>query len=349
VPVRITGSSADAEHLRPLTISTCDPSDPSARPTVQLAPGSHDLETKSGQLTALQLDRLVLASAPGGGAGTTAAGKVTGLQAPPAAPKLTISHRGRTKMQVQVSGATGPFWLVLGESQNAGWRASVKGMGSLGGSRLVDGFANGWRIDPKGRQSFVVDVEWIPQRRVWAAIVLSLLGGLLCCALAGAGFLRSRRGVLAFSGAAETRPAVADASPVFTLPWLPVGERVGLRTQVLATVAAGAVAAAVAGVWAGVLVAVLLAVAFRVPRARASLAIAPPVLVAMIGLYVAYKQVRSPVPPVFEWPTLFSRATSPAWAAIVLFGADALYEMVRRRRGTHDEPPPSETEQRASP
>jgi hypothetical protein len=44
------------------------------------------------------------------------------------------------------------------------------------------------------------------------------------------------------------------------------------------------------------------------------------------------------VPPVFEWPTLFSRATTPAWAVIVLFGADALYELVRRgRRSTDDE------------
>jgi arabinofuranan 3-O-arabinosyltransferase len=150
VPIRITGSAADAQNLRPLTISACDPANPAAPATLQLGPGSHELDTQSGQLTALQLDRLVLASAPGGGAGTTAGGKVTGIGSAPSAPKLTILHQGRTKMSVQVSGASTPFWLVLGESQNAGWRATLKGVGSAGGSQLVDGFANGWRIDPNG-------------------------------------------------------------------------------------------------------------------------------------------------------------------------------------------------------
>jgi hypothetical protein len=85
-------------------------------------------------------------------------------------------------------------------------------------------------------------------------------------------------------------------------------------------------------VWAGALVAVALAAAFRVPRERAFLTLAPAAVVGLIGLYVGEKQLRTPVPPVFEWPILFSRATTPAWAAIVLFGADALYEMVRRGR-----------------
>jgi hypothetical protein len=100
----------------------------------------------------------------------------------------------------------------------------------------------------------------------------------------------------------------------------------------LTIVAGTAVAAAVAGRGAGVLVAVALLVAVRVPRARAVLALAPPILVGLIGLYVANKQGSKFLPAVFEWPTLFSRATAPAWAAIVLFAADALYEIVRRGR-----------------
>jgi hypothetical protein len=100
----------------------------------------------------------------------------------------------------------------------------------------------------------------------------------------------------------------------------------------LTTVAGAALGAAVAGAWAGVLVGGAILVAFRAPRARAVLALAPPFLVGAIGLYVAYRQFRQAVPPVFEWPILFSRATTPAWAAVVLFGADALYELVRRAR-----------------
>jgi hypothetical protein len=70
---------------------------------------------------------------------------------------------------------------------------------------------------------------------------------------------------------------------------------------------------------------------------RAAIALAPPILVGLIGLYIANKQASVFVPPVFEWPTLFSRATAPAWAAIVLFAADALYEAVRRGRRRGDE------------
>jgi len=128
---------------------------------------------------------------------------------------------GRTKLQVSVSGATAPFWLVLGESQNAGWKATVKGVGSLGGSQVVDGFANGWRIDPKGHPSLVVDLEWVPQRKVWDAIALSLFGVGLCCALAGTGFWRARRRVVALAGSGADAEidadgaAETDRAPVF--------------------------------------------------------------------------------------------------------------------------------------
>jgi arabinofuranan 3-O-arabinosyltransferase len=241
---------------------------------------------------------------------------------------------GRTKMQVAVSGATAPFWLVLGESQNAGWKATIKGGASLGGSQLVDGFANGWRIDPKGKQSLVVTLEWVPQRKVFAAIGVSVLGGLLCCALALGGFLKARRQVFALAGdAGAVQEEERDAAPVFAFPWVPAGDPVfGLRTQLLATLAAGVVAASVAGLGFGILVLAAVLVAFRIPCARAFLALAPPVLVGLIGLYMANKQMRDALPPVFEWPILFPRAPSPAWAAVVLFGADALYELVRRGR-----------------
>ena len=40
-----------------------------------------------------------------------------------------------------------PFWLVLGQSNNAGWEATVAGK-DVGGSTLVDGYANGWLVQP---------------------------------------------------------------------------------------------------------------------------------------------------------------------------------------------------------
>ena len=256
-------------------------------------------------------------------------GKVSLPGAPAPGPKLTITHNGRTKMTVKVTGATGPFWLVLGESQNAGWKASVHGAGSLGGSQLVDGYANGWRIDPKGAPTLTIDVEWMPERKVLAAIALSLLGGLLCLGLAALGYWRERRRAPVLAGvAAEGR----DWLPTFAFPWAGVGTEPALRTQILAALVGGGVATAVAGVGYGILAGVLLLLAFRIGRVRAALALAPPLLVGGIGLYVAEKQMSSHPPAVFEWPLFFTRAAAPAWIAIVLFAADGLYEMIRRQR-----------------
>ena len=56
------------------------------------------------------------------------------------------------------------------------------------------------------------------------------------------------------------------------------------------------------------------------------LALAPPVLVGLVGVYVAYHQLTEVLPAVFEWPILFPAGDQPAWAAVVLFGADALFE-----------------------
>jgi hypothetical protein len=60
------------------------------------------------------------------------------------------------------------------------------------------------------------------------------------------------------------------------------------------------------------------------------LVLAPPVLIALTALYIAAKQQRYEMPPVFEWPTLFPRAETPGWLAIILLSADAFVELLRR-------------------
>ena len=77
-------------------------------------------------------------------------------------------------MRVHVDGADEPFWLVLGQSENAGWRATTNGA-TLGDRTLVDGYANGWLVDPT-EESFDVVLEWTPQERVWASLWVSLAG-----------------------------------------------------------------------------------------------------------------------------------------------------------------------------
>ena len=77
-----------------------------------------------------------------------------------------------------------PYWLVLGQSHNAGWHLTADGE-DLGKPMLVGGFANGWRIDPADHDpDAVLALNWEPQRVVWWALALSALGFIASCGLA---------------------------------------------------------------------------------------------------------------------------------------------------------------------
>jgi hypothetical protein len=69
-----------------------------------------------------------------------------------------------------------PAWLVLGESYDAGWRATCDGR-SLGAPKVIDGYANGW-LAPAGctRVSFT----FAPQS--WA-VISYVISGIVCAAL----------------------------------------------------------------------------------------------------------------------------------------------------------------------
>jgi hypothetical protein len=345
-PVRITGTTASATAAGPLTIEPCDARAAGAPPTLRLAPGPHVVRSTPGAGTGVQVDRLVLASDAGGAALATAGGLVTGLpDRPPASPRVTVNHAGRTKLQVEVRGADGPFWLVLGESQSPGWQATLRGGRSLGSSQLVDGYANGWRIDPNAGRVIDVTLEWTPQRRVWGALAISALSMLLALGIVVVSFVRARarRRALVRFGAVP-----AEGEVGFVWPFTPLGEGTPRWAFAVGPVLAGIAAAVVVTPWVGLLVAVLVALALRFPVARIVLALAPAVLLGLAGLYIATKQLRYDLPPVFEWPTLFPRATTPAWLAVVLLAADAFVELLRTPRPPPPVPTPQDGEQASS-
>jgi arabinofuranan 3-O-arabinosyltransferase len=290
-------------------------------PTVHLAAGPHVIRTSAGLQTGVQLDELVFASAPGGKPLSADDGRVTGLGTTPGpAPKLTVVHNGATRMRVHVTGASSPFWLVLGESQSNGWRATVAHQGSLGTSELVDGYANGWLVHPK-QSSFDVVIEWTPQRRVWAAIWISLAAALACLGIAVVSYVRRR---------APATVALGDDRAALEWPIPARRERGAVvlrgRTRVVLPILAGLAAALIVAPWVGVLVALLLAVMQWRPRVRAVLVLGPPLLLALAGVYILYLQHRFRFPPLFEWPTLFPYARPLGWLAVVLLAADAVAE-----------------------
>ncbi len=216
--VRVTGSTTAALDRQGLTISGCGPD----RNGITLGPGTHTVQATLGSITGFNIDTLALESAAGGGPAplpAPAAPSVTTVvaaAATPPAPTVRVVHPGTTSMQVEVSGVTArsaPFLLVLGESLNQGWTATVRGASGLGAPLLVDAFANGWQVEPARltgaihHGTLTIDLVWTPQERVDVALVASLAFLLLCLVL---GFFPGRPDPL---GASEG-PLGAGGSPL---------------------------------------------------------------------------------------------------------------------------------------
>jgi hypothetical protein len=98
----------------------------------------------------------------------------------------------------------------------------------------------------------------------------------------------------------------------------------------------GAVAAVIAAPKDGLAVGVASVVVLLVPRLRILLGLAAVAGIAAAGWYTAAHQAALHVPADGSWPLSFQTASNLAWAGVVFLGADAVVEVVlrRRRRGS---------------
>jgi hypothetical protein len=334
VALRLTGSPASAQALDAVDAELCDPASPAGPPpTLALGAGDHVVRSTPGTASGIDVDGLVLGSDAGGapmaiGAGGTLPASATAVPvaARAATPKVTVTDNGRTKIQVHVTGAQPgtPFWLVLGQSNNAGWQATVAGK-DVGGSTLVNGFANGWLVKPR-TESFDVTLKWTPQNRVWIALVISAAALILCLFLA----LRRRRSRA--TDDIESAAAAIDAEPVLASPLVATGDRPPLSLLIGGPVIAGVVGGVLVRGWVGAVAAIcVLAVLLR-PRLRPLLTIGAPAALALSGLFVIGQQYRNSFFSTFDWPSNFERVNEIAWLAIILLAADVLVELIRDRR-----------------
>jgi hypothetical protein len=178
-----------------------------------------------------------------------------------------------------------PAWLVLGESYNRGWRAECDGR-SLGAPRVVDGFANGWRVSSGCHD---VSFAFAPQRAVdWGyaigalaclVLLVILLLGRRARARAGRGTPPPPRAGMPDPG---TRPA---PMPVDDRPW-----RLPARRALLAGLAAAAVFGFVFALRAGVVIGPAVAlVMWRGVSPRALITAAGALLaIAVPALYLVF-------------------------------------------------------------
>ena len=202
VDLQISGTTADALRLRPLSIAPCG----NSLAGISLSAGAHVIETALGHQTTTgwNIDQVTLDSAPGGAAGAL---PVAGLipATPAGATPTTMVTLDTTSASLVARHVTGPFEVVLGESINAGWRATAttgragkaKSV-DLGAPELVDGYANGWHITKTQLADLGVSrstgsapgatvriaLRWVPQSKMNLALVASAIATLLCIVLA---------------------------------------------------------------------------------------------------------------------------------------------------------------------
>jgi hypothetical protein len=365
--LKISGTVGAAEKLRGLTVSGCGPD----ANGIVLGPGNHTLDAAWGKTTGWDLDRVVLDSAPGGavlppladGSAQPASGTI-GTPATSFLPTPTVRVLGSTatSAKLEVQGATRPFWLVLGESLNAGWEATWRGGRSLGAPQLIDGYANGWYVSPQRSSTFVVTLEFAPQGIVTPAVIASgaMLALCLFLGFVPIGPIRRRlrrRGprsaekqvvepaggtVTADPGSWEASPtrhsqtSALDASPILGSPLATSGEPPKLLTCILVAAACGAIAMVVLPPsWAPSIAgatAVLAIAGLRWSRARSVLSLSAVGCIGAAGAVTVFDQVRHHYPPGSAWPHNFETAGVLAFVGVVALATDLAVELARRHR-----------------
>lgn len=316
VEVRVRGSVADALDGAGLPISTCAGG-------VTVAGGDRTFRTAEGRVTGIDIDQLVWRSDAGGIAPTSATA-IPLLDDAPDAPRVRVLSQDDATVQVQVDGADpgSPFWLVLGQSHSPGW-AFESADAEADGTRLVDGYANGFLVTPTS-STFEATLRFTPQNRVEVGLLTSAIAvvGVIVLALLPVREIRPlpiplqeplrRLRALRWEGALPTR---RDARVL--------GVVVAIATALLVTVPIG--------------LAVGLAAGFATRREtwRPIFTLLPAGLLAVAAGYVMVLQLRNEIPPGLHWPNQTGRLHPLGLTAVVLLGVDVAIAQLWARRSDY--------------
>ena len=308
IGVRLVDDGIDAARREAVRVELC------AGETIRLGAGEHELRTAAGSATGFDVDRLVLVSDERGRPGRLPRAAVPPVAARDATVRVVDSSPSSVTVRID---ADEPVWLVLGQSWSRGWRASD----GLGESQLVDGYANGWFIEPTDGPRLIT-MTFTPQQTVNLMLAVSAAGVALCLVL------------IVRSLSPRRRPGrgvdVADVEEVWPLSPV-VGARPPSLVMFAAVVGGGAVAAALVHPPAGAGIAFAIAIGVALSRGPAVLAAAAIVSLGGAALFTIAKQLRNDYPPDFGWPGFFGPAHHLAWVGLLLLASAVVTDALRRR------------------
>ncbi|MEI7886466.1 MAG: alpha-(1-_3)-arabinofuranosyltransferase family protein [Actinomycetes bacterium] len=322
IPLQILGTVGKALASSSLTMQSCaPPSDP-----VALSAGETLLQSSPGSTTGFDVDMVTLSSAPGGGAGVD-----TLQSAPtpgPTPPRSTTERKGRNTYEITTTSAKKPYWVVLGQSYGPGWTARTSDGTDLGVPTLINGYANGWQVDPaQVGENATVHITWAPQRLVWVGLALSALGVLVCLALLIFGGRRRN----AKEQQSSTTEDARDMSPAYSSPLQADGPTLSLKLAAVTTLCAAIVAFFVAGPWVALVVVALTLLAALAPRGQFILRLATVGVLGAAFAFIVLKQGLNGYRLDFDWAKWFEITHSWGLLAIVLLVVDVAVDGLRSK------------------
>ena len=304
IGIRARATTVDLLDQRRVEFTACEP--------VELAGGAHELRSRMNpdSRTALDLTRVLLVSDSRGEAGS-----IDDVRPVAQATAPVIIENGRSRVSAQIAPDGGKQWLILGQSINRGWVATLDGE-DLGAPALIDGYANGWLVDTAswdGPRRVVF--EWRPQRIVSLATWISGLAAVGCLALVWR--TRRRRGSApaplwpdetpSFVGGPRFARPAGESNVDFAVPGL------------LSTVVLGCAAALLVGPMAGVAVVVVLTLARVDGWIGRGIRWLPTAVLGFVACFMAGSQLLRDLPPRFDWPSQFESLRVPTWIALFAF------------------------------
>jgi hypothetical protein len=304
VAMKVTGTVADLDAGLPLRARACTP-------PARIGAGLQEIRALPGVFA---VDLLQLRSpAPRAAAPVIGGGTVTDPG--------NIGNNTVDGVRVSLHG---PSWLVLGESYDAGWRATCNGR-SLASPQRIDGYGSGWPAPANCRR---VAFTFAPQSEVDLSYYVS---GLVCALL----LLVVLAGVLL-----RRRLPVMDKAAGLLLPEPPAHPRPLLRAAAISLLVSVPVAAVFALRAGAVTFPLLALILWRGVRPSALTRAAVVLLGLAVPLTYAIVSPHNPGGYSFTYATKLIAAHWMGVAAILLLGLAAASTIAGARRQRRGGPPP---------